>query len=487
MCDEIYTKEIREYTADDIAILWLTLSDCLHKYVKEGGDTNTFLGGTTIFGSYLTEELTKTKTKEILKTINELNPFTINAQGRPVIDIRNPRVMEMMKKFSNEYIADRELKFDEELEKESNGTIVRRIIAPFSQELMNLYNEIHPNAQIPTQNRKQYIDANQADDIILFILSNQDLSSIPLYHEYLGFFGEILKCYWESGAFDNGFLGRKQVDNFVKQYMQVRNAAKLGPDRTIFATISKMYDKLTNVENFIYYINVGKYKRMMFAKLPKSAYLWARFKTYEYNANKYQKTEVDEMDKEKIDEYVALKTLQFNEITTFYTITKAYSIVKFIFTTLIPKRLINLLFDTDNSYNLLDEVLSITAGVLLGPRYLATEVSGETAGEIIQEYLKVESKAPDPFITKYMEDQKFIKEEEAPEKFNVFISNKDFTELQKEFLEEKMKELGKKRKFPGVPSGHSNFAGMARFPGKMFTKFSGEILELRLLLDLDLM
>ena len=448
MCDEIYTKEIREYTSDDIAILWLTISDCLHKYVQEGGTTDTFLGGKTIFGSYFTDKLQEVKEGKIEKMKHEFNPFSIDALGNPTINIHNKDVQKLLQIFTSEYQDDRNFTITNNLP--NMGPMLLKLDPYFK---LAYYIAVPTNPELGGDEFNQFAYNNRLNNLILYVRHGHNVPGIEVLRNLIKLLGALLNCYWTHKRYDEPFIRNNGGQAYIDNYNGARRGANLQDETNANITrdLQALYNQLSIYNKFYYYDSGDEGSRAIYGCMSQDRYIWARFQTM------VNKKYITTQDTKQINEYAALKTLQFNEITTFYTITKAYSITKFIFSTLIPKRLINLLFDADNSYNLMDEVLSIAAGVLLGPRYLATEVTGETAGEILQEYLKVEAKAPDPFITKYMEDQKFIKEEEKGEKFNVFISNKDFTELQKEFLEEKMKELGKKEKISGGALGPLKF------------------------------
>src|SRR6185503_13518280 len=98
----------------------------------------------------------------------------------------------------------------------------------------------------------------------------------------------------------------------------------------------------------------------------------------------------------------------FTTFSTFTAITLLYPFYKATIE-FMPKRLITLLYNT-NQLGLYDCVMKITAAILLGPEYLAKKVSDEKKTNIILEYLKFENSAPDPFISKYLEETSFLPE-----------------------------------------------------------------------------
>lgn len=142
-----------------------------------------------------------------------------------------------------------------------------------------------------------------------------------------------------------------------------------------------------------------------------------------------------------------------------------YNIIKYSIS-ILPEKLITLLFHQNTIYNIFDEVLYVIAGLVLGTDFLATK---EPHAKLLKEYLQAEFKSEDPFINKLIKDKKLIvpkKYEELEDKkpFNIFVSEYDYLETEKKRAEdikmrayerEKEKEQAAAELFKGG-QGHHN-------------------------------
>lgn len=135
-----------------------------------------------------------------------------------------------------------------------------------------------------------------------------------------------------------------------------------------------------------------------------------------------------------------MKEIDLNSTLGFIGITSIYDVIKFSLS-ILPEKVRTILWNSNTSTNLFDEILGLLAGLVLGPTYMAKKgLSGKTKAELIKEYIKLEGVEDDLFINKIIKEQKYDieaeglkkmkKKEDEKEEFNIFATTKEFKEKQ---------------------------------------------------------
>lgn len=390
-CDKIYEKETSDYAAEQFLVLWLVLSEYLIEQSKKKITPNTFLTGH--FHSDI---------KTVVKKEEDLQIFTHNKSGELILNLKDPNVADLVKDYKNEYlrVINKRRIDDSTINISNDGTSIIPL------ELRKLLNEnVSFSSVIKTRNY----------ELVKII------SLLFMFYKVDGITTETALSSNIKGEIKDDRL-KGVIDHIVR--------VCLGKGKDYMFSV---FNEDTNNKEWSYF---------RYGKMTSDEFLKVRLYEENPNINVFVETKIHAETNKRISEA--------NQIITFFTATKTYDLFKFIINNLMPKRMVTLLFDSDSSYSLIDETLSVIAGVILGPKYLAHQVSGETTVDIIQDYLDVEASAPDPFITKYLEENKFIKEKtEEQEKFNIFITSKDYLELERDQYEERLKKDAKKEIITG--------------------------------------
>lgn len=435
-CDKIIDKELINYSAEDIAILWLTLADCLQNYSNDG--ELSLLSTSTIFGNSLQSYIDQVSREEVGR---DKRPFTISEKGEVIytgtVDDRNRLYQEITNEFN---MIQREFPFAGAFDYDPKMivTFPANELIGFKLEYLNIYGILRNTNNLSV---KTFMNTSDKNTTMIIIM-------IGILLSYL----KSTRARDRSYSNSKTMIGRLTIAELDKLWGQQPNVIPSMIDQEvddIIDVINRGFENLPMSRS----LRMGNtVSRFIYSFLPRDVFERVRAK------EKLAEIEETVTLTESAKKLSAQKTLQFNQVSAFYGMTNIYSTLKFIFNNILPRRLVTIMFDLDSSYSFYDEVLSIAAGVLLGPKYLAETTSGESAGEIVDEYLKTEFAGPDPFITKYMEENKFI-EEKKTEKFNVFITNKDFVELQKEVFEDELKERAKREKITGGIRLPRNYKG----------------------------
>ncbi len=429
-CDNIFNKETYEYSANELAILYLVLSDGLNTCSNDI-PLPSLLNLPLIAGAR--EAYLESQVKE-----KKLEYMTFNEKGQAVYNIKDDEVKKKIKELTDSWNYYRTNKY-------TNQEIVERCITGITFRTRQ-YNIVTLEQQTPAV--QGGAPAHYATPILRRLLDVDPNNVETLYVDMVELIAECFNHYhFKRGDFSIG-TGTQSTSLWRLINSSAKNRIGGGAVVTPLEVYQDIYKQVMSIDVLKDFNSSNKLTQSLIAFLPLNLFVEKQISTLSATNIVPTKAEKDE----QIDGLRNFQNLQFNKIMVFYSVTKSYDFIKLMMSGIIPKRFITLLFDIDSSYSILDEVLSIVAGVLLGPKYLAREVSGETAKEIIDSYIKMESMAPDPFITKYMEEQKFVKEEKKEEdKFNIFITNKDFVELQKEQYEERVREgIAKERMTGGV-------------------------------------
>ena len=173
--------------------------------------------------------------------------------------------------------------------------------------------------------------------------------------------------------------------------------------------------------------------------------------------------------KEKLLQVKLLKTAGFTVSKYLYNIYKGTI-------SLLPKRLLLLVYDNRVVSNFFDEILGFIAGIILGAEYLAKDEKLTSMSEVVKQYISTELASEDPFVNSVFEDNKLVLDEKYKEKkeedvFNIFTADKNFEELEKihnkeilaQIVKKKVEKAESKKKPRGVAfitGGETNLPGI---------------------------
>lgn len=405
-CEKLFVKETSDYAAEQFLVLWLVLSDFLIERAKKN-ETSSIIG-MGIFNEQIVDVVKKESNNQM---------YTINEKGNLILNTSNKLVSAYYDQAVREYTT-----------------------------IMNSTKPDINNSKIGSLKHDE-VGSIVDSDLRRALFGNNSINTIlypaNVYNPVVGaatleFILKVFVDYKTNVHFTNG----NAVISFSDNLVTVLTAGAANQPQTAKDYAAAIVNVCVTSQDFKNIFNPdNQWSVIKYSRMDVSRFIQARVKE--------SLVGVTDDTKRSIQSEANVRISEANQLISFYSATKSYDLFKFIINNS-PKRLVTLLFDTDSSYSLIDDVLSVIAGVVLGPKYLAHEVSGESATEIIQDYLNIEATAPDPFITKYLEENKFIKEKDTKdEKFNVFITNKDYLDLQKELYEERLKKEGKKELITG--------------------------------------
>jgi Skp family chaperone for outer membrane proteins len=411
-CERIFNKEMIDYNAEQFLTLWLVFSEFLIENVKN----RTIQMATT----------TKLLNSEI---------YSIDSKGNAVINPDSYFYSQNQDKFLKEY-------------KECKKTAGIKFLGAFNGKYFNNVNNITINLINDKRtfdsisNTKDYPEDNDAPvDLIvnlikslskigdkLYILSGKEEIILDAIKKYI----LMQKVNKSASSSSIKFELREQLKRTKEYRTNKNNERELEIDdrlaEEIYGIIDSDYSNGINAIVPKDFNEVSSWCKNIYSRMTYNEFIMVRLEELA-NSTGYGVfyTETVEGKKE-------LKNRQAAQILTFAGITALYPMLKFAINSL-PKALSALLFNSGTETNLLDNMLGFIAGIILGPKYLSEEQSGESFNKIVSDFIEIEKDKPDPFISKFMEEHEFIKKEET-DKFNIFITTKDYAELQQEALEQ---------------------------------------------------
>jgi len=388
-CDTIFAKETYDYTADELTILYLTMIDALDQYTVS--NTKGKMAGNYDIDEALGFNFLRDASKGIAENTKNVKYYKLDEKdGNYVLDMKNETVKEKMGSILDMWEKMKTMK------NEKKDAMRKRIIYSYLEKIQrpgfypndvskdSIYNEseilmnqfVRYANSLLNYNKKFKLDSDEGNKIFAYLIN---IVETPVDNPQ-----NTDEFYEKFKDLTINFIEEKIDECFVK-------------DSDYIIALENM--------SFSQYSNLAR--DFVFRELEKTP-----------------ESETRDLNLKRTSQAV-----RFAEIGVFLTITKQYDAIKYTMSHLVPTRLLTLLFDSNSNFYLSEEILAFIAGTILGPEYLA-ENTDNSVNRIIKDYIEIETEQVDPFVTKYMLDQKFIKnKEEKKDDFNIFISNAEIADV----------------------------------------------------------
>lgn len=328
---------------------------------------------------------------------------------------------------------------------------------------------------------KMYKNHFTYDEIVNMILDNYDDVVISLANKELGKLKNTKKYKNDLSVFLNANMGLiLQQIAMLKQSVFTMPATVYNQEMNILNQRQKQQQKeLTEKFNKIKLNElIERYKQknleeygglplQVITKYVKDVFKKAggRRDLLKYNVIK---EDFDKLRKELFEnEILQTKKMEAVKLTKaigFTLLKYMYLIIKYSLS-LLPQRLLFLIYDETRISYFFDEILAFVAGLILGPEYLSKDSTIKSLSQIAKDYIALEMAAENPFVTSFYENNNLVLDEKFKQKkdedvFNIFTSNKSFEELvamnQKELQQTLTKNAIEKRNQIGIIGGQAN-------------------------------